>query len=160
MKAVKASGLSPNLMRPMVRRLEVALELAKKDKVAFEAKMQDKQSGRDRAQAAAHPRGRQGQEDPHEGVHGQGPDGLCRGQLRRIRGLRQGAPRKSTPTRSPPRILAFKAKTERRYKQDLKTAALKDEGAVTAFQEVDLASVIDPEVQMQLDQVCPRTSRT
>ena len=42
MKAVKASGLSPNLMRPMVRRLEVALELAKKDKVAFEVKMQDK----------------------------------------------------------------------------------------------------------------------
>ena len=42
MKAVKASGLSPNLTRPMVRRLEVALELAKKDKVAFEVKMQDK----------------------------------------------------------------------------------------------------------------------
>jgi hypothetical protein len=29
-------------MRPMVRRLEVAIELAKKDKVAFEVKMQDK----------------------------------------------------------------------------------------------------------------------
>ena len=29
-------------MRPMVRRLEVALELAKKDKIAFEVKMQNK----------------------------------------------------------------------------------------------------------------------
>ena len=43
MKAVKSSGLSPNLMRPMLRRLEVALELAKKDKIAFEVKMQNKQ---------------------------------------------------------------------------------------------------------------------
>src|SRR3954468_3511112 len=42
MKMVKASGLSPHLSPPMVRRLEVALELAKKDKVAFEVKMQDK----------------------------------------------------------------------------------------------------------------------
>src|SRR5262249_17359581 len=42
MKAVKAAGLSPSLMRPMIRRLEVALELAKKDKLAFEVKMQDK----------------------------------------------------------------------------------------------------------------------
>ena len=42
-QAVQASGLSPELTRPMVRRLEVAIELAKKDKVDFERKMQDKQ---------------------------------------------------------------------------------------------------------------------
>ena len=41
-QAVQASGLSPDLTRPMVRRLEVAIEMATKDKVAFEAKMQDK----------------------------------------------------------------------------------------------------------------------
>ncbi len=42
-QAVQASGLTPDLTRPMMRRLEVATELAKKDKVAFEVKMQDKQ---------------------------------------------------------------------------------------------------------------------
>src|SRR5262249_19120308 len=43
MQAVQASGLSSDLTRPMTRRLEVALELAKKDRVVFQAKMQDKQ---------------------------------------------------------------------------------------------------------------------
>ena len=42
LKAVKAAEIPEALARPMVRRLEVALELAKKDKVAFDAKMQDK----------------------------------------------------------------------------------------------------------------------
>ena len=42
-QAVQASGLSPDLTRPMVRRLEVAIEIAKKDKVDFERKMADKQ---------------------------------------------------------------------------------------------------------------------
>ena len=42
-QAVQASGLSPDLTRPMVRRLEVAIEIAKKDKVEFERKMADKQ---------------------------------------------------------------------------------------------------------------------
>ena len=39
----RPSGLSPDLTRPMVRRLEVAIEIAKKDKVEFERKMADKQ---------------------------------------------------------------------------------------------------------------------
>ena len=45
-------------------------------------------------------------------------------------------------------MLVFKAKTERRYKQDLQTKNDKEEGAVTAFQEVDMAAIADPEVQL------------
>ena len=41
---------------------------------------------------------------------------------------------------------AAKAKTERHYKRDMETKAAKEEGALTAFQEVDTASVADPEV--------------
>jgi hypothetical protein len=41
-ESVRAAGLSETVSRTMVRRLEVAIELAKKDKVAFDAKMQDK----------------------------------------------------------------------------------------------------------------------
>jgi type II secretory pathway component GspD/PulD (secretin) len=40
--AVKAAGLNEPATRMMTRRVEVALELAKKDKVAFDRKMQDK----------------------------------------------------------------------------------------------------------------------
>ena len=111
LKAVKAAGLSPEpVARTMVRRLEVAIELAKKDKVAFDVKMQDKTAaGRDRAQAAPHPRGRQGQEGPHEGADGQGPGRLRRGRATpRPRPTPRG-PWRSTPTRSPPTMLAFKA---------------------------------------------------
>jgi type II secretory pathway component GspD/PulD (secretin) len=39
---VKASGLPDSVTKTMSRRLEVAVELAKKDKVAFEIKMKDK----------------------------------------------------------------------------------------------------------------------
>ena len=66
LKAVKAAGLCPRPSRgPMARRLEVAIELAKKDKVAFDAKMQDKKHRAEiEHEAAPHPRGRQGQEGP------------------------------------------------------------------------------------------------
>ncbi len=43
LESVKASGVAESLARPQTRRLEVALELAKKDKVAFDAKLKDKE---------------------------------------------------------------------------------------------------------------------
>ena len=45
-------------------------------------------------------------------------------------------------------MMVFKAKTERRYKQDLETKAAKENGVATAFQEIDVASIMDPEVQI------------
>ncbi|CAN5911389.1 hypothetical protein BH23PLA1_BH23PLA1_31280 [soil metagenome] len=42
--AVQAAGLSEPVARTMVRRLEVAIEMAQKDKLAFEAKRQDRQN--------------------------------------------------------------------------------------------------------------------
>ena len=55
LKAVKAAGtLAQTVARTMARRLEVAIELAKKDKVAFDVKMQDKTAaGRDRASSGS-----------------------------------------------------------------------------------------------------------
>src|SRR5262249_32066702 len=40
--AVKAADIPDSLARTMIRRLEVNIELAKKDKILFDAKMQDK----------------------------------------------------------------------------------------------------------------------
>src|SRR3974377_410928 len=45
-------------------------------------------------------------------------------------------------------MLVFQSRMERRLKQDLDTKAAKEEGTGTAYQEVDKASVMDPEVQI------------
>ena len=46
-------------------------------------------------------------------------------------------------------MLVYKAKMERRYKQDLENRNDKEEGVVQTFQGVDLASIADPEVQLR-----------
>ena len=118
--------------RTMVRRLEVAIELAKKDKVAFDAKMKDKKPARrDRAEAAPHPRGRQGQEGADEGADGQGhrpptPKGKY-AEAEAFAKRRQ----EIDPNEVAAVILVFKAKTERRYKTETwRTKTAKEEGVV------------------------------
>jgi type II secretory pathway component GspD/PulD (secretin) len=148
MKGVKASGLSPNLMRPMVRRLEVALELAKKDKIAFEAKMQEK------GQRA---------EIELKRLRILEADKAKKARMKELMDKAQAAYAENNyyeaeafakkaaevdPNEVAATMLVFKSKMERRYKQDLETRNAKDEGTVRAFQEVDLASVADPEVQI------------
>ncbi len=148
MKAVKASGLSPNLMRPMVRRLEVALELAKKDKVSFENKMQNKQERAEievkrlrilEADKAKKARLKEFMEKA-QSAYAEGKYAECEAYAKRAVEV--------DPNELAATMLVFKARTERHYKQDLEIRSAKDEGAATAFQEVDLASVADPEVQI------------
>ena len=148
MKAVKASGLSPNLMRPMVRRLEVAVELAKKDKVAFEVKMQDKQQRAEielkrlrilEADKAKKARMKELM-DKAQAAYAEGNYIECEAFAKKAAEV--------DPNEVAASMLVFKSRIERRYKQDLDTKAAKEEGTGTAFQEVDLASVADPEVQV------------
>src|SRR5262249_13175317 len=46
-------------------------------------------------------------------------------------------------------IVMWKAKAERRMKTEIENRDAKENGALTAFQEVDRASVADPEVQLR-----------
>src|SRR5262249_54192224 len=148
MKAVKASGLSPSLMRPMVRRLEVAVELAKKDKVAFEAKMQDKQHRAEielkRLRILEADKAKQSRMkelmDKAQAAYAAGNYIEAESFAKRASEV--------DPNEVAATMLVFKSRTERRFKQDLETRAAKDAGAATAWQEVDLASVADPEVQL------------
>ena len=148
MKAVKASGLSPNLMRPMVRRLEVAVELAKKDKVAFEVKMQDKQQRAEielkRLRILEADKAKKGRMkelmDKAQAAYAEGNYVDCEAYAKKAAEV--------DPNEVAATMLVFKARMERRYKQDLDTKAAKEEGTGRAFQEVDLASVADPEVQV------------
>ncbi len=119
MQAVQASGLSPDLTRPMVRRLEVAIELAKKDKVDFEAKMQDKQLRAeiemkrlrileaDKAKKAR----MKDLMDKAMTAYAEGNYVECEAFAKRAMEV--------DPNELAASMLVFKAKTERRFKQDL-----------------------------------------
>jgi type II secretory pathway component GspD/PulD (secretin) len=149
MQAVQASGMSADLTRPMIRRLEVALELAKKDKAVFEAKMQDKQARAEielkrlrilEADKAKKIRMKQLM-DKATNAYAAGNYVECEAFARQAMEVDPNEPAAS--------MLVFKARTERHFKQDLETRAAEQEGALTAFQGVDAAAVPDVEVQLR-----------
>ena len=148
-QAVQAAGLSPELTRPMVRRLEVAIELAKKDKVAFEVKMQDKQL---RAEIETK-RLRILEADKAKKVRlkelmDKAMTAYAEGNYLESEALAKRA-MEVDPNELAASMLVFKAKTERRFKQDLQNKNDKEEGVVQMFQGVDMAAIADPEVQMR-----------
>ena len=118
-QAVQASGLSPDLTRPMVRRLEVAIELATKDKVAFEAKMQDKKLRAEiemkrlrilEADKAKKVRMKDLM-DKATSAYAEGDYIKCEAFAKRAMEV--------DPNELAASMLVFKAKTERRFKQDV-----------------------------------------
>ncbi len=158
MQAVQASGLSPDLTRPMVRRLEVALELAKKDKIVFEAKMQDKklraeiELKRLRILEADKAKKIKMKElmDKATTAYATGNYVECEAYAKQAMEV--------DPNELAASMLVFKARTERHFKQDLENRSGKDEGALTAFHEIDRAAIADPEVQLR-DIKFPKTFR-
>jgi len=149
MQAVQASGLSPDLTRPMVRRLEIALELAKKDKGVFETKMQDKklraeiELKRLRILEADKAKKLKMKElmDKATTAYAAGNYVECEAYAKQAMEV--------DPNELAASMLVFKAKTERRYKTDLENRSAKEEGAVAAFQGVDAASAPDGEVLLR-----------
>ena len=146
---MQASGLSPDLTRPMVRRLEVAIELAKKDKVEFERKMADKQLRAeiemkrlrileaDKAKKAK----MKDLMDKAMTAYAEGKYVECEALAKRAMEV--------DPNELAASMLVYKAKTERRFKPDKQTIADKEDGIATAFQDVDMTSIADPEVQLR-----------
>ncbi len=145
---VKASGLPEQLAKPMVRRLEVALELAKKDKVSFDAKMKDKKFR---------------EEIETKRLRILEADGAKKARLKEFLDRAQKAmadgnyfdaeayalkAQEIDPNDVTGVIIAWKAKAERRMKNEISVKNAKEEGAITAFQGVDWAAVADPQVQM------------
>jgi type II secretory pathway component GspD/PulD (secretin) len=148
MLAVRASGLSPDLTRPMVRRLEVAMDYARQDKAKFEIKMQDKVA---RA------------EIEQKRLRILEADKAKKTRLSELMEKAQAAyalgnyveaetfAKKAVeidPNELAASMMVFKAKMERRYKTDLENRAEKEDAVVRTFQEVDKASIADPEVQL------------
>ena len=133
----------------MIRRLEVAIELATKDKVTFEAKMQDKQVRAEielkrlrilEADKAKKLRMKDLM-DKATTAYAEGKYVECETFAKRAMEV--------DPNELAASMLVYKAKTERRFKQDIQNKNDKEEGVVTAFQGVDMAAIANPEVQMR-----------
>ena len=138
LEPVKAAELPETVARTMTRRLEVAIELAKKDKVAFDAKMKDKDAR------------------PRSSTSGSGSSRPTRPRRTRMKELMDKAedapwPRASTtrprllakaaeidPNEVAARSPAVKAKHRAALRdRDLDNKAARRKASVDAFQDVD-----------------------
>ena len=142
--AVKAKELPPTVARTMTRRLEVAIELAKKDKVAFDVKMQDKTVKQEietkklrileadkakKAQIAA--------------LMQQAQEAYANKKLAEAESLAKRA-QEIDPNELAPGMLAYKANLERHYEQSDADKKAKEEGFLGMLHGVDQAAIVDP----------------
>ncbi len=148
LKAVKASGLPDSLTRTMARRLEVATELAKKDKVAFDSKMKDKKFREEIEQkrlrileADNAKKGRM------KDLMDKATTAMANGQFVEAEAYAKRA-QEVDPNEVAAVIIQWKAKAERRLKTEVDNRDAKEDAVVRTFQEVDRASIADPEVQL------------
>ena len=132
----------------MVRRLEVALELARKDKAQYLVKMTDKKQREEielkrlrilEADKAKKLRVKEYM-DKAMAAYAESKYVECETYAKKAMEVDPGELAAST--------LAFKAKMERRYKTDVQIRSDKEDAVSRTLQEVDLASVSDPEVQI------------
>ncbi len=147
LKAVQAAEVSAAAKKTMVRRLEVAIELAKKDKGAFDRKMQDKtfraeiEAKRLRILEADLAKQKQVEE-----LFKKAKEAEALGNLMEAEQLAKRVP-EIDPNNVSATALATVTRIKRHYERDKQIKADKEEGALTAFQDADAASVLDPIVQ-------------
>ncbi|MDE2508133.1 MAG: type II secretory pathway, component PulD, partial [Planctomycetota bacterium] len=146
LKSVKAAALPEAVARTMSRRLEVAIELAKKDKVAFDSKMKEKGARAEieqkklrifEADAAKKARMKE--------LMDKATDAMASGKYAEAEAFAKRA-QEVDPNEVAAVILAWKARAERHYKKDLEIRDAKSEGALVAFQAAEEAGISDPEV--------------
>lgn len=145
---VKAVDLPETVSKTLIRRLEVAIELAKKDKLVFDVKMKDKglkaeiEAKRLRIFEAD-----KAKKDRMKDLMDRATTAMAEGKYQDAEKFAKMA-QEVDPNEVAATILAWKARAERHYKADLANKAAKEEGALEAFQGVDVAAIADPEVQL------------
>ncbi len=140
-QAVQGSGLPPELTRPMIRRLDVAIELAKKDKAVYLVRMTDKKQREEIEQRRLRILEADGAKkarvkelmDKAMGYYAEGKYVECEAYCKKAMEI--------DPDELAASMLAFKAKMERRFKADTDIRDAKEEGVVQALQGVDRASI-------------------
>lgn len=146
LEAVKASGVNAAAARTMTRRIEVAIELAKKDKIAFDLKMKDKagraeiEQKRLRILEAGNAKKAQVEELMKKATDAQNTGDFAVAE-QFARRAAQIDPNDVAAT-----ALATVARIRRHYERDLQIRRDKDEGNLEAFQSVDEAGIIPKEM--------------
>jgi type II secretory pathway component GspD/PulD (secretin) len=144
--AVQQAGLSEAVSRTMLRRLDVAVELARKDKVVFDEKMKDKAFR---------------EEIEHKRLRMIEFDKVKKAKFKEYMDKAQEAQARSDwleaekyaklaaeidPNEISATALATVARIQRHYKRDLQLRDEANEGFATAMQDVSQAGIVSPEL--------------
>ncbi|AGA29272.1 type II secretory pathway, component PulD [Singulisphaera acidiphila] len=145
----KSSELPEAVTRTMVRRLEVAIELAKKDKAAFDVKMLDKNAKAEiEAKRLRIFEADKAKKTRMEELMAKATTAMAEGRYQEANKFATMA-QEIDPNEVSATILAWKANVQRHYKKDLENKAAKEDAALDTLQMVDTAAIADPEVQMK-----------
>ncbi|QDV34128.1 type II secretory pathway, component PulD [Tautonia plasticadhaerens] len=144
--SVEAAGLSAPVSRTMLRRLEVAIELAKKDKLSFDAKMADKEASADakreklRIYEADIAKQKQVAEMMEKAMASQndGDYAAAEAWAERVIAL--------DPNNVSATAMATVMRVKRHYEEDQRIRDAKEEGVLNALHDIDRSSVIDGDV--------------
>ncbi|WP_406699819.1 type II secretory pathway, component PulD [Singulisphaera sp. Ch08] len=144
----KSSELPEAVTRTMVRRLEVAIELAKKDKAAFDVKMLDKNAKAEiEAKRLRIFEAEKAKKTRMEELMSKATTAMAEGRYQEANKFATMA-QEIDPNEVSATILAWKANVQRHYKKDLENKAAKEDAALDTLQMVDTAAIADPEVQL------------
>ncbi|MFM7317665.1 MAG: type II secretory pathway, component PulD [bacterium] len=146
LKAVKAAEAPEAVKRTMVRRVEVAIELAKKEKADFDVKMADVNARADierkRLRILEADKAKQGEV---EALMKQASDAYTSGKLEEAEMFAKRAV-EIDPNNLAATAMSWKARTERHFKRSMTNEANKEEGFLSAMHSVDEAMIADPAV--------------
>jgi len=146
LKAVNAAEAPEAVKRTMVRRVEVAIELAKKEKADFDVKMADVNARaeieRKRLRILEADKAKQGEV---EALMKQASDAYTNGKLEEAEMFAKRAV-EIDPNNLAATAMSWKARTERHFKRSMTNEANKEEGFLSAMHSVDEAMIVDPAI--------------
>jgi type II secretory pathway component GspD/PulD (secretin) len=147
LKAVQASDVSESARRLLVRRLEVAVELAKKDKVGFDEKMKDKTYKAEiEAKKLRILEADKAKKEQVAQLMTKAKEAEALGNLLEAEQLAKRAS-EIDPNNLAATAMATVSRLKRHYERDKDIESLKQEGAVEAFQQVSEAGIAPTDVQ-------------
>ena len=141
--SIKAAELPQTVARTMVRRVEVSIELAKKDKVEFDKKMLVKdEKAKIEQKKLAILEADKAKKDAIKKLMDQAVEANAKGQYAKAEELARRAV-EIDPNEIAATIMVTKANMQRHYETDKRNKAEKEEGFLEAMQTVDRAMIID-----------------
>ena len=144
--AVKAKDLPPTVSRTMTRRLDVAIELAKKEKATFDVRMQDKTvRAENEAKKLRILEADKAKKSQIDALMKQAEAAYANQNLAEAEMLAKRA-QAIDPNELAPGMLVYKANLERHYKQSVSDKKAKDESVLAMLHDVDKSNIVDPEV--------------